>query len=285
MGGSTNVPLANRMDTWLRIVPALMRHLHVDHFHCFAHSAGTAYLLNTLYDQRGGLLNSKPTYVALMAPWVHNEHSEAALMTWASKLPCGMLDSWSGLMKFINNQVAPSISWSGGAIFSVSSIFQPTSTQDQSDASDSAMAKLLGTTNEIAKGAEKLQGKYYFAEDTTAANEDAKLCLKMGGQQLWGTCEDYPEFFRLLVEKEKERKQANPNNPGLTFRTFYAGSDIMIGKGGQKYFEDCWSQEGMPGPIDYKSIELSERNHETVMIHGDGSALPSIFADIARLSQ
>lgn len=283
MGGSTQVPLANRMETWLAMVPELCKHLGIQHFDLMAHSAGTPYLLNTLYDQRGSLMGGKHTYAGLMAPWVHNEHSQVAMLNWASKLPNGMLDSWNGLIKFINQRVSPSLSWSGGAISSAANMFQNASGEE--DGQSDTMAKLLGVSNEVAKEAERLQGKFFFAEDTTAANEDARLCLKMGGTKLWGACENYPQFFRDLAKEEKERQDASASNVGLTIRVFYAESDIMIGKGGQKYFEECWSQEGLPGQIDYRSKELPGTDHETLLIEGDKSALPAIFTEIAHMSR
>lgn len=283
MGGSTPVPLKIRMETWLEIVPALCKHLNIKHFHAVAHSAGTLYLLNTLFAQRNGLLSDSDTYVGLMAPWVHNEHSQVAMLNLASKLPNGMLDGWNGLIKFINQNVAPSLAWSGGLFSTAAGAFK--SGPGDAETEVESMAQLLGTSNEIAREAERLQSKFFFAEDTTAGNEDARLCLKMGGAKLWGTCEDYPQYFRELVELERERKAADADKPGLTVRAFFAESDIMIGKGGQKYFEDCWTQEGLPGPIKYQSTELPGTNHETVLVGGENCALPAIFTDIGKLSR
>lgn len=281
MGGSTQVPLAIRMETWLGIVPALLAHLHLEHVHLMAHSAGTMYLLNTLHDQRGSLLGGKETYIGIMGPWVHDEHSHVAILNWAAKLPNGLLDSWNGLIKTINTSIAPSVAWSGGAISALAGTFQSAPSKDAGD--EDASAKLYGTSKEVAKEIERLQFKFFFAEDTTAGNEDARMGLKMGGNDLWGACEDYAEFVRTLVKEEEKLKDADPSNAGLKIRVFYAESDMMIGKGGQKYFEECWSQDGVPGPIDYEGREMPGTNHETVFINADKSALPIIFEDIASL--
>lgn len=281
MGGSTPVPLAIRMAAWLETVPLLLQHLRVDHVHLVAHSAGTTYLLNTLLAQRSSLLGQRETYVAMMAPWVHSEHSCMTLTNWAAKLPNGMLDSWNGLVRTINQRIAPSLSWSGGAISTVAGMFGSGSKED---ANENALARLYGTSPEVAREMERLQGKFYFAEDTTAGNEDARLCLKMGGTELWGACEDYPDFVRTLVKGELERKNADAGSPGLKIRVFYAESDMLIGKGGQKYFEECWAQDGVTGDIDYEGTELPGTDHDSVSI-GDKCALPTIFTDIANLSR
>ena len=286
MGGSTPVPLAIRMATWLEIVPALLTHLGLEHVHLLAHSAGTTYLLNTLLAQRNGILNEKETFVGIMGPWVHNEHSKVAMLNLAAKLPNGMLDSWNGLVKLINTTISPSLAWSGGALSSVAGIFGSGSTDaDGKETSDDALAKLYGTSKEVAKEIQRLTGKFYFAEDTTAGNEDARLCLKMGGTKLWGDCEEYPDFVRALVEREKERRSADANAAGLKIRVFYAESDQMIGKGGQTYFEQCWAQEGVPGPIDYEGRELEGTDHETVFLDAEKSALPTVFDGMVNTSQ
>lgn len=283
MGGSTPVPLAIRMETWLEIVPELLKHLGIKHVHLMAHSAGTMYLLNTLQALRGSVLGGKETYVGLMTPWVSNEHSKKIMWNLASKLGDSMLDNWAGIVKFVNTRIAPSMSWSGGAISSVAGMFQ--SAPAEANAGEDGTAKLYGTTKEVAKELERLQGKFFFAEDTTAGSEDAKLCLKMGGTNIWGACDDYMEFTRILVKQEEERLKADANSTGLKMRVFFAESDVMIGKSGQTYFEQCWSQDGVPGPIDYKSEELPGTDHETVFIDAEKSALPTIFTDMVEFSR
>jgi hypothetical protein len=49
MGGSTPVDLKQRLPVWLETVPALLQHLNIKHVSLASHSAGTVYLLNTLY--------------------------------------------------------------------------------------------------------------------------------------------------------------------------------------------------------------------------------------------
>lgn len=64
MGDSTNVPLAQRLAVWLETVPALLKHLGIDHVALVSHSAGTIYNLNLLYHFRDILSPTKP-FVAL----------------------------------------------------------------------------------------------------------------------------------------------------------------------------------------------------------------------------
>jgi surfactin synthase thioesterase subunit len=46
-GGTTTVPLEKRVNTWLEIVPAVLKHLKVEHVALLSHSAGTIYAFNT----------------------------------------------------------------------------------------------------------------------------------------------------------------------------------------------------------------------------------------------
>lgn len=65
MGHSTDVPLAQRVNTWIEVVPRLLEHLQIDHVALAAHSAGTIYLLNTLIRCRGILDPNRP-FIALI---------------------------------------------------------------------------------------------------------------------------------------------------------------------------------------------------------------------------
>jgi pimeloyl-ACP methyl ester carboxylesterase len=65
MGGSTPVPLDQRIEIWLEIVPALLKVLEVQHVSLMCHSAGTIYLLNTLY-RCPEILDPKAPFVALI---------------------------------------------------------------------------------------------------------------------------------------------------------------------------------------------------------------------------
>ena len=130
---------------------------------------------------------------------------------------------------------------------------------------------------------EKLQTKYFFAEDTTAGNEDAKLCLKKEGEGNWGACEDYEKYVLDLVQREKARKESNPDQAPLRIQSYFAESDIMIGKGGQKYFEHCWRQEGVDGSgVEFESIELPDTNHETSIVDLEKGALKLVFQEIKK---
>ena len=122
-GGSTAVSLDIRMTVWLETIPALLNALDVRHVSLMSHSAGTMYALNTIYHLRY-LLDPQRPYLALVAPWVHNDHSDATLMTIASKLPTKVISAWPPLIKFILGRIVPVTSWSGDMLSPVTDLFQ-----------------------------------------------------------------------------------------------------------------------------------------------------------------
>lgn len=67
IGGSTPVPIDQRIGVWLETVPRLLQHLDVtdEGVSLVSHSAGTIYLLNTLYYLREILHKERP-YVAML---------------------------------------------------------------------------------------------------------------------------------------------------------------------------------------------------------------------------
>lgn len=65
MGNTSNVPIDQRVQIWLELVPRLLAHLGIDHVSLLSHSAGTIYLLNTLYHCRGILHPERPYAVLL----------------------------------------------------------------------------------------------------------------------------------------------------------------------------------------------------------------------------
>ncbi len=74
-GGTTSVPINQRIDVWLEIVPAILAKLGVQHVSLVSHSAGTLPLLNTLLRLRDILHPTRP-YIALMGPSsIHNPAS------------------------------------------------------------------------------------------------------------------------------------------------------------------------------------------------------------------
>jgi pimeloyl-ACP methyl ester carboxylesterase len=63
MGHSTDVPLSQRLNIWIELVPRFLAYLQIEHVTLASHSAGTIYLLNTLIRCRDILHPNTPLVV------------------------------------------------------------------------------------------------------------------------------------------------------------------------------------------------------------------------------
>ncbi|SMY21671.1 unnamed protein product [Zymoseptoria tritici ST99CH_1A5] len=275
IGGSTPVPLRERLPVWLETVPALLQALDVKHVSLVSHSAGTLYLLNTL-DAYREILHSKAPYVALLAPWVHMQYSGSGLWTAASKLPQGAFSYWSGLSGFINQNVQ--------SLGALSSAFTPKKSST-CEAETSSQSGNYGVSKKVEAEVDRLMADYLFNwESMKGGNEEALLLLKKDASVSWGACEDYVAYVKTLNERETERQKQDEGYAKLKVRLFFAKSDIMIGKQGQNYFEDVWKSGCAPDAIELESTEMSGTNHDSVLVDLEKGALRRIVEEIKGLA-
>ena len=142
------------------------------------------------------------------------------------------------------------------------------------------LGEKYGTSDKVALQIDKLKVKYFFEEDLTGASEEVKLCLKKHGSGNCGVCEDFEEYVSDLAKQEDVRRKPDLAQPKLRVHAFFAESDMMIGKVGQKYFVQCWTQDGIGDSLDYESKELSGTNHDSVLEDRRLGALKSVFEEI-----
>ena len=297
-----------RMRVWLETVPALLQRLDVEHVAIVTHSAGALYTLNTLFHHRA-LLDPKAPYVAFLgtypivrlslppttklttitAPWVPTAHSGATLSTIASKLPTNLLDSWAGLNTFINGKIIPSASWSGGIISSTAALLSLPASTDIPGAETSTSTtpvERYGFDEATAKLIEKLSSKHQLAENTTGANEELKLCLRKCDDADWGAAADYSSCIRRIAVDEAALVTREPVNAAkLNVEAFFAGSDIMIAKRGQQYFEQCWQSDEVKGKVDFTTSTFQEADHDSLLIDQKKGALKIVFERIVELGK
>lgn len=298
MGGSTPVSLDIRMQVWLETVPALLRKVNVQHVSIVTHSAGGVYTLNTLAKLRS-VLDPKAPYVALLgtrnetldsthsttdtlsAPWVPAASSNVTLMNLASKIPSPVIDQLSTLQGFVMSKVAPTLSFSGGLISSSAALLgsKPDPNAETQVGSDEDAAEKYGVDIETAKLISSHAVKFRLAEDTTAGNEETKLCLMKGGSATWGVLADYEACVRSIAEEESARS-GDGRVGRLRVDSFFAGSDLLIGKGGQEYFEKCWRQEGVAGKVDFDCQICEGTDHDSVLVDFRLGALKKVFQRI-----
>lgn len=120
-----------------------------------------------------------------------------------------------------------------------------------------------------------LQIKYSQAEETTAANEEAKLCLQKCSEGSWGVVGDYRSCVKSVAEGRR-------GGVRLRIDACFASSDVMIGKGGQRFFEECWRQEGVGEGVDYEGATFEGTNHDTVLTDSRHGALRDCLESLVR---
>jgi hypothetical protein len=203
-------------------------------------------------------------------------------MTLASKIPSPVIDYLSGLQGFVMSKVAPTLSFSGGLISSSAALLGSKSDPDAETqvGSDEDAASKYGVDIETAKLIGSHAVKFLLAEDTTAGNEEAKLCLMKSGKADWGVLADYEACVRSIADYQGDGVAAK-----LRIDAAFAASDLLIGKGGQEYFEKCWRQEGLADKVDFQSRTFDGTDHDSVLVDFRRGALKDVFGTIAAKGQ
>ncbi|KAJ4147064.1 hypothetical protein LMH87_001616 [Akanthomyces muscarius] len=233
IGQSTDVPIAQRISTWVEVVPKLLAHLDIPHVALASHSAGTIYLLNTLYSCRQILSPTRP-YAVLMAPFVDIRHSGVKLLQAAQLLPSTVLGCFDSVAKSLDTYVGPII----GSSLSFMDSWFPSAAEPES----AAVARLLrwqseyGMPNDFLDAILQAAVRAGMAESTKGLNDETRLCLKKS--VTWGECEDFDEYVKKLAAREEQRAEGSR----LRVKILFAQKDSMIGQRGRQYMEECWER-------------------------------------------
>lgn len=204
-------------------------------------------------------------------------------MNIASKIPSPVIGCLSSLQAFVLSKVAPTLSFSGGLISTSAALLGSTPNADaaaQARFDDEDATARYGVDFATAKQMLSFATKFSLAEDTTAGNEEAKLCLMKGGKESWGVLADYEACVRSIVDNE-DTSSGHGEVARLKIDAAFAASDMLIGKGGQEFFEKCWRQEGMAGKVDFESRTVKGTDHDSILSGFEHGILESTFHKIA----
>ncbi|QIW97101.1 hypothetical protein AMS68_002619 [Peltaster fructicola] len=271
-GGSEPVDLDMRMEIWLETLPILLRKVNVKHVSLFCHSAGAPYVLNTLYHYREILDPRYPTAV-LIAPWVPATEAKTLSSKILLALPAGVMKAQHSAVRLVN-ALTPSLQWAGGVSAGLVDMITPASGRPET--STSSDAELYGCDTATAKEITRLRTEYLWAEDTRGINDEGLSCLHKTGPGTWGVCEDYTQCVRDLVKRES----AVPAQHKLTVHAYFAESDDLVGKGGQKYIEDCFSQPNVKEVIDFHSTVVEKTGHDSILSDHKRGPLKEVFRHV-----
>ncbi|THY02793.1 hypothetical protein D6D03_04835 [Aureobasidium pullulans] len=307
VGGSTPVPLDQRVQVWLEAVPAVLEHLGVKTISLLSHSAGAIYAINTLL-LLPHLLHPQHPFAALLTPWVHPCFSSAPLMQVVDRLPSALVGSLHHITSFMGGYIAPSIQFSSG-MMGVTDDLPEDQCQDYYDMSSKSWSEVC-----------KLQGKYARLEDMRYAfallcfafsyslplvsfssifllgiayrkvtilmprdpynsgiSADANLCMQKDSKD-WCTYTSLPTTISSLQQLYPQ--QSRP----LTIRAYFAASDQIIGRGGQVYFEECWKRgNDAQGQVDFAAEAVDDTDHDNIPLV-EKKCLGEIFKEIKDLN-
>ena len=262
IGGTDSVPLDQRIGVWLDLVPALMKHLGIKHVHLAAHSAGTIYVLNTALHQRH-LLYPHHASVALFGPWVHPSKSGHVGLSVVGMLPALAIGTWHHWATLAHNNIAPVFK-----ALDISVTKRLTDTSDQIEVVDDTDGNSTPEhTAEVARrrALETVLTSYIYAENMEGAGQEALLCLRKGNVD-WGGWKHIEEALLQIAEAERKNSQAKREGErNLTFRTYFAEADEMIGKKGSQWLKSCFTKADVASVIDFDSQVVPNSDHNDVL--------------------
>lgn len=274
-GGSTPVPVEQRLAVHLATVPALLAHLGIAHVTLASHSGGAPYLMQTLLAYRGLLHPTRP-HVVLLAPWVHPDDGGAPLMSITARLPAGLIRRFHSVATFANGAFAVSSGlafWRAGAL-AVAGGGDADDEEENEDRLEAAALPYL----------DKLVMQYFFAENTQGCSDDALLYLRKkapgatSGQS--GATDDWLDWTRVsaaVAEQERSRRrrrnlpeqqqpsETNDSNAEekLKIDALHCEKDIMVGAKGAKHFDACFG--GHSEDLCYTSKVMKGVNHDSIL--------------------
>lgn len=173
-------------------------------------------------------------------------------------------------MHFFAVQAQPTFTASGSSFTLVTSAFKDeVATAQQREQEARKCLDGYGIPVDVKAELDKMVFKYAFAENTMGVNDEARLCLKSVAGTTWGACEDYPECVRALAETWERRFEEGGSK--LRVDIFLPEEDLMVGKKGMKYFEECWGEERIGKGIQVETVRWEGTDHETSMSSANGA--------------
>lgn len=215
-----------------------------------------------------------------VAPWVDPAYSHVTSMQMAQYIPQGAFGVWNKIPRFFILGAGPALASSGAVVSKFSDMFSFSGSGEQNvseqEKNRSRIQDVYGLPRGVQSELDSLVMKSMFNESTVGANSEALQCLRKGGEGTWGHCENYEEFVKQLVQLEKGRNGTGESGR-LKVRIYFSETDAMIGKDGQKYMENCWTEDVIGDAFDFASETVLGVNHDTLVQSVD--VLEKIFID------
>lgn len=118
------------------------------------------------------------------------------------------------------------------------------------------LEEVYGLSRNLQIELEKTMFKRMFEENTVGANSEALQCLRKGEDWSWGSCDNYAEYVKATIERERGTLNTPEGRKKLRVRVLFAETDAMSGTKGQSYFEECWRGEDGIGFLDAIDLDM-----------------------------
>ncbi|KAI4725807.1 hypothetical protein E4T49_06410 [Aureobasidium sp. EXF-10728] len=281
-GGSTAVSVDQRVQTWLRMVEAVVKELDVQRFAIMAHSAGTVYAVNTAV-HLSHLLHPKNPVIALFgltwqnaitAPWIHPSHSSAPLMRIVNTLPSSWLANLHTIQGLVARYIAPSLSFSAAKL----------GIEEKLD--EDLCQTVYGTDAETWEQVERLQQIWQREEDMSGISAEATLCIQQDGKD-WGVYASLPGAIEALQDicspshagSDHSTNDDDTSGRNLSVLAWFAESDVVIGQGGKRYYEDCWRKVDGQGRVRFAAKTVAGTDHDSIVLAEKG-CVEEVFREV-----
>ncbi len=272
LGGSTPVPIEQRLAVQLAAAPALLNHLGIKHVTLASHSGGAPYVLATLLAHRG-LLHPKRPHVVLLAPFVHPKESGAPLMRLTAALPPQAIGRFHSLATVINRTFAFKVSGLGNP---VGPSDKPTTVApSQTGETDEPHGNEKDLQKAVQAEMDHLAPKYMFAENIQGSSEDALLFLRKHINPITATKDlgivegkdwlDYRTIAKAIAKQEKRSGHDTVDSEKLQIDVLHSEKDIMSGASGAKHFDDCWASAIAQSAVSYHAKIMKGVNHDSIV--------------------
>jgi hypothetical protein len=108
----------------------------------------------------------------------------------------------------------------------------------------------------------------------SGVSADSLLCISRDGKD-WGVYSSLPSAVTLLRE----------HSQGVfTVKVYFAETDVMIGKGGQGYFEKCWRGSNVDGEghVRFQAKVVEGTDHDNIPLTEKG-VIGDVFREVKEL--
>lgn len=188
-------------------------------------------------------------------------------MVVAQAVPVFAIDYWNKFSGFIAVRALGAIDASSGVLSKLNNqLFAGSKGEPDHDSPERIMETEYGLGIDLQVEINKLAMKKMFSEVSVGAKSEVELCLKRGPIGSWGEVEDMSALVKRICSREKLSSVTGQTK--LCVKIYFAESDIMSGKAGQRYFESCWTGQDteLDECCDLTVKTIPETDHDSILL-------------------